>query len=174
MSKKASELKAQGDKAMVLSMYADGPCKLENALKGLSESDLNKAPSQGGWSIREIVHHMADGDDIWKFCIKMALGNEQAEFHLEWYQALPQTSWASNWAYAHRSINTSLNLLKATRAHILDLLAQKPDGWERSVELRNPDGQIIRVSIGFIVEMQANHVVHHIKRIFEIRHEIGI
>jgi uncharacterized damage-inducible protein DinB len=173
MVTKASEMKATDDKVTILAQYADGPSQLENALKGLLESDLDMAPSQGGWSIREIVHHIADGDDIWKSCIKIALGNEQAEFHLDWYWAIPQLNWASSWAYTHRSISTSLDLLKANRAHILALLAQRPDGWERSVEIREPNGQITPVSVGFVVEMQANHVFHHINRILAIRQERG-
>jgi uncharacterized damage-inducible protein DinB len=164
-------MKAAGDQATILAQYADGPSQLENALKGLSESELDMAPSQGGWSIREIVHHISDGDDIWKSCIKMALGNEQAEFHLDWYRANPQTNWASSWAYANRSVSTSLDLLKANRAHILALLAQRPDGWERSVEVREPYGQRTRVSVGFVVEMQTNHIFHHINRILTIRKE---
>jgi len=44
---------------------------------------------------RQIVHHIADGDDLWKTYIKIALGNEQAEFTLAWYLAFPQTEWAN-------------------------------------------------------------------------------
>jgi len=135
----------------------------------LADSDLGAAPSLGGWSIREIVHHVADGDDIWKSCIKMALGNEQAEFHLDWYWAVPQTHWGRSWAYAHRSVSSSLELLKASRTHILDLLAQRADAWERSVDVREPNGQVTRVSVGAVVEMQADHVFHHISRILAIR-----
>jgi uncharacterized damage-inducible protein DinB len=173
MVSKAPDMKATGDQATILAQYADGPAQLETAIKGLSESDLDLAPSHGGWSIREIVHHIADGDDIWKSCIKMALGNEQAEFHLDWYWTIPQTNWASSWAYAHRSVNPSLDLLKATRKHILDLLAQRADAWERGVEIREPNGQVTRVSVGFVMEMQANHVFHHITRILAIRQERG-
>lgn len=168
-----SVLKATGDRTTILSQYADGPAQLERIIKDLSESELDQTPSQGGWSIREIVHHIADGDDIWTFCIKMALGNEQAEFHLDWYWPIPQTTWASNWAYARRPVHPSLALLKATRTNVLDLLARRADAWEQSVEIRDPKGQIERISIGFIVEMQANHVFHHIKRIQVIRQERG-
>ena len=160
-------------RSTILARFAEGPTELENALRGLSESGLDLAPSQGGWSIREIVHHLVDGDDIWKSCIKMALGNEQAEFHLDWYGSFPQTHWSSSWAYAQRSVSPSLQLLKAMRRHILDLLAQRPDGWERSIAIRERDGQVTRVSVGFIVEMQADHVFHHIDRIHAIREARG-
>jgi uncharacterized damage-inducible protein DinB len=173
MGSKGSNMKATGDQATILAQFVDGPTQLENAIRGLSESELDLSPSQGGWSIREIIHHVADGDDIWKSCIKMALGNEQAEFHLDWYWTIPQTTWAYSWAYAHRSVISSLDLLKAARKHILELLAQRPDGWERSVDIREPNGQITRVSVGFVVEMQTDHVFHHMKRILAIRRERG-
>lgn len=171
MESKSSDLKATGDQATVLSRFSDGPARLEDAIKGLSEAQLDLAPARGGWSIREIVHHISDGDHIWTYAIKMTLGNEQAEFSLAWYSTFPQTTWAARWAYARRAVTPSLNLLKATRSQLLDLLAQRPDGWDCSVGLREPSGQVIRISVGFIVEMQANHVFHHIEQIRAIRQE---
>jgi hypothetical protein len=162
------------DQASVLARYAEGPVQLENAIKGLAESDLDLAPSQGGWSIREIVHHIADGDDLWTSCIKIALGNEEAEFHLDWYWAIPQTTWASSWAYASRSVSPSLELLRATRTHVLELLAHRADAWERSVAIREPNGQVTRLSVGSVVEMQANHLLHHVDRILAIHRERGV
>ena len=58
-----------------LALYADGPTQLEAVLMGLTESDLNLAQPGDSWTIRQIVHHLADGDDLWKTCIKAALGN---------------------------------------------------------------------------------------------------
>lgn len=174
MVNEMSEHNPTGDQATILAQYADGPAQLEQSVRALSDSDLDWTPSSGGWSIREIVHHIADGDDIWTVGIKMALGNDQAEFHLDWYWPIPQTTWASNWTYAKRPVHTSIALLKATRANVLDLLVQRADAWERSVNLREPNGEITRVSVGFILEMQASHVFHHIKRIEEIRREHGV
>ncbi len=107
----------------------------------LAEADLDARPSQGGWTIRQIVHLIVDGDDIWKLCIKMAMGNEDGEFALEWYWALPQQTWAERWAYAKRSPDVSLALFRAERAHVVQLLESAPEVWERSVTLRTPKGE---------------------------------
>jgi uncharacterized damage-inducible protein DinB len=151
----------------------EGPALLERALAGLRDSDLDVYPSEGGWSIRQIVHHIVDGDDLWKSCIKVALGNEKGEFTLEWYWTLPQDVWADRWAYVRRSLDVSMALLKANRAHVRQLPEQVPDGWSRSVAVRKPDGQTERVPVGAVVEMQADHVVHHVNRILAIRRERG-
>ena len=166
-------MKPTADKDSIIARYMEGPALLERALNGLKDVDLDTAPTKGGWTIRQIVHHIVDGDDIWKICIKQALGNDQSEFSLDWYRALPQDAWADRWAYAQRSVNVSLALLKAIRDHVVQLLAHVPDGWNKSVEFREPNGEIENVPVGFIIEIQADHVVHHVKQIDAILNKSG-
>jgi uncharacterized damage-inducible protein DinB len=166
-------MKPPEDREAVLARFQEGPALLESALTGAQDVDLDAPPAQGGWTIRQIVHHVVDGDDVWKTCIKVALGNEQAEFALDWYWALPQEAWAERWAYAHRSLDVSLALLKANRSHVLQLLEQVPDAWRRSVGFRKHDGDTVRLPVGAVIEMQADHVAHHVKRILAIRRELG-
>lgn len=166
-------MKTPDDQTSVLARYIEGPPLLERVLAGIQDATLDAPPSHGGWTIRQIVHHVVDGDDLWKTCVKMALGNEQAEFSLEWYQTQPQEVWADSWAYADRSLDASLALLKANRGHIHQLLGQRPDGWLRSVGFRKANGETARVSVGAVVEMQASHLEHHVKQIRAIRSEVG-
>lgn len=166
-------MEAPQNKNEILELFKKGPSILENALAGLSDNELDYVPSNGGWSIRQIVHHLADGDDLWKIYIKIALGNEQAEFSLKWYLAFPQTEWAKHWSYEKRSIDESLALLKAIRGHIIQLLENAPDGWTKSAQFRDSNGKIEVVPVGFVIKIQADHIVHHVKRISEIHKEIS-
>ena len=161
-------MKPPADKDSVITRFMEGPILLERALAGLREADLDTAPAKGGWTIRQIVHHLADGDDIWKTCIKQALGNDQTEFSLNWYRSLPQDTWADRWAYAQRPIEVSLALLKANRDHVIQLIEHVPDGWNRAVGFRDKDDQTEMVPVGFVIEMQANHVMHHLQQIESI------
>jgi hypothetical protein len=85
--------------------YTDCLLQLRTAVEGLIETDLDLAPVHGGWTIRQIVHHLVDGDDLWKDCIKAALGNPQGIFTLQWYWGVTQDVWADKWHYAapHRT-----------------------------------------------------------------------
>ncbi|HEY6953485.1 MAG TPA: DinB family protein, partial [Bacteroidota bacterium] len=148
-----------------IARYREGPDLLERAVTGLRDSELDARPAGGGWSVREIVHHLADGDDIWKMGIKMAIGNERAEFDLGWYSSQPQTTWSDRWAYNRRSVGASLSLLRATREHVVQLLTSVPEAWDRSVVVRTPKGVTEQVPIGFVIRMQADHVLHHLKQI---------
>jgi hypothetical protein len=164
---------APQDQLGVIARFREGPALLEEAVMNLTDADLDANPSGGGWTIRQIVHHVVDGDDIWKLCIKMAVGNEQAEFALGWYQGMPQQVWGDRWAYSQRSLGASLSLLKASRTHILQLLESVPDAWDRAVVVRNADGELERVPVGFVVQMQSDHILLHIKRIRGILKERG-
>ncbi len=165
-------MEAPADRDAVLARYKEGPALLARALAGLKDAELDATPAKGGWTIRQIAHHIVDGDDLWKTCIKMALGNEQAEFALGWYWAQPQDVWVERWAYASRPLDESLALLRANRAHVLQLLEHVPDAWRRSVRLVRSDGQAERLPVGAVVAMHADHVAHHLDRILAIRREL--
>lgn len=166
-------MEAPEDRTGTIGRYRDGPVLLGQVVKDLTDADLDAVPAGGGWTIRQIVHHLADGDDIWKLCIKMAIGNEEAEFALAWYWALPQETWAERWVYARRSIDESLSLLRATRAHVVQLLERAPEAWNRAVVVRTRNGDVERVPVGFVVQMQGDHVYHHVERIRAILRERG-
>jgi len=159
----------KGDQSSALARYAKGPAQLEHAVFGLDDAALDTRVSERGWTVRQIVHHVADGDDLWTLGIKCALGNEEGEFTLRWYWALPQEVWADRWAYSSRSIDVSLALLKATRNHILQLVAHVPDAWQRSINVPVPDGRFEHLTVGDVIRMQGDHAMHHIAQIAAVR-----
>jgi hypothetical protein len=147
---------------VIIASYADGPNQLEAAISGLSERELDAAESEGTWTIRQIVHHVVDRDDIWKVFIKRAIGNPGGEFRLQWYWAMPQHAWVKSWAYAGREIRPSLALFRASRGHIVQSLEHIPEVWERSLLVRSPDGEEQEVKVGWVAKMQAEHVAGHV------------
>lgn len=149
----------------ILAQYANGPTLLDSALAGLTDPDLDLAPNVDSWSIRQIVHHVVDGDDIWKTCIKIALGNSEALFSLQWYTAKPQMEWSESWAYARRDLESSLALFRANRGHIVDLLEHIPGACEKSALLQRPGKEDIRITIFDVIELHVRHLADHIKDI---------
>ena len=161
-------MKAPKEKDKILARFKAGPDLLKGTIAGLKDKDLDKASAKGGWSIRQIVHHLADGDDIWKIAIKQALANDKSEFSLEWYRAMPQIAWADRWEYAKRSVDVSLEFLKASRKQLLQLLEYVPDGWNKSVRFIEANAKTEIITVGFIIKMQADHIEHHVKQIKSI------
>lgn len=157
------------DPDTILARYADGPAQLEAAIAGLTDAELDLAQTAESWTIRQIAHHIVDGDALWQVCIKAALGNSQGVFSLQWYWDIPQDTWAERWNYASRAIEPSLALLHANRRHVIQLLQQILDAWTRHITVRWPNAQEGQVTVGWVIEMQAGHVIAHIEDIRLIR-----
>ena len=151
-----------------LAQYIDSLADLEKILLGLSAKELGLSLAPDSWSIRQIIHHLADGDEIWRTCIKAALGNEQGLFTLRWYWDKPQLEWSQNWHYARRDIESSLVILRANRQQMVELIKLSPGAMERSIRLQKPDGGEERITVGYIIGMQGRHVFGHIEDIRQI------
>ena len=57
------------------------------------------------------------------------------------------------------------------RRHVLQLLEHVPEAWNREVNLPTPKGEVEHVPIGFVIQMQGDHVFHHVERIRSIIQE---
>lgn len=65
-------------------------------------------------------------------------------------------------------------LFRAQRAYIASLVCHLPDAWDRHVQFTRaglPDAQ--RLTVGFVVRIQARHALEHIADIREIRRVHG-
>jgi uncharacterized damage-inducible protein DinB len=77
----------------ILARYAAGPDLLQNAIGHLESAQLDLTLTPESWSIRQLIHHVADGDYLWKEFLLRAAGDPEREFNLEWYLCLPQDEW---------------------------------------------------------------------------------
>jgi hypothetical protein len=153
------------DPAAVLARFQEAPCELEALLADAPRGRLELAAYPGGWTIAEIAHHIADGDDLWKACIFAGLGDAAPVFSLEWYWSLPQDQWAQRWRYAGRAIADSLALFRANRSITATMLAGTPRWWEREVTIQFGDGELETQTVLDVVESQADHAMQHIEDI---------
>ena len=152
----------------LLARYEQGPRELDAVLARLSDADLDIARVPGEWTIRQIVHHISDGDDLWALVIKAALAASGASYNHEWYTT--DNACFVPLDYAGRSIEPALALFRATRAHIAQLLRHLPaEAWERYVMFKghgmnNP----AKVTVALVVMIQAKHALDHIDEIRKI------
>jgi hypothetical protein len=150
------------DPRKALDRFAHGPDRLREVVENLSDSEIDFSLGVDSWSIREIIHHLADGDDIWKICIKRAIGNERDIFSMEWYGEKTQMEWAECWSYSAREVARSLDFISLSRRHVVQLVEQVPGAWDKSIRVRWPGGEEEVVTVGWIIDMQAGHIDGHL------------
>jgi catechol 2,3-dioxygenase-like lactoylglutathione lyase family enzyme len=146
----------------VLALYQTGPDALDGVLTGLSETELDLAHAPGGWTIRQIVHHLADLEAATLGQITMAFAEPGRIYRGNPFS--PDT-WATSLDYAGRPIGASVQLFRAIREHVVQLAHHLPDVYERSS--RKPDGGDNAISL--TLSMLSSHALEHIEEIRETR-----
>lgn len=150
----------------ILDYYDEAPSRLQQALAGLAEEDLDLAWEPGKWSIRQIVLHMVDSDCTSLALVKFALAEPGRSFTGNPYD--PDV-WAAGLDYAHRPIEAEVELFSAIRKHIGGLLRHIPSAMDRTVTLTNNQTVAVRQRI----EPLMGHALHHIEQIRETRRAHG-
>jgi hypothetical protein len=149
--------------------YVAGADRLEGALGGLTEADLDAARKDGKWTIRQILHHVADAEAIWSIALKAAIGNSGCTFDIGWYPR--GNAWAERLDYAKRSVADAVGNLRAARRHTAQLVKHmRDDVWKRHVVFVAPgldEGK--RLTVTEIIRWQTSHLDLHIEQIRETR-----
>jgi catechol 2,3-dioxygenase-like lactoylglutathione lyase family enzyme len=146
----------------VLALYQQGREGLRAAIDGMDSNDLDLRRAGTGWSIREVIHHVADSEVTVLAAVRVALAEPGHEYLSNPYD---QDRWADSLQYARRDVEPSLQLFEAIRDQICQLVETVPDAWSRSVVTKRGGG----TSVGNYVLMLAVHALEHVAQIREIR-----
>jgi hypothetical protein len=110
----------------LLTQYANGYQEVVAALDGITETELDRRPAQGGWSPREIVHHLAESEMTSAIRVRRLLAEDHPLI-----QAYDEAAFARTLHY-DRPISTSLEALRAARRSTSSLLeCLGPEEWLR-------------------------------------------
>ena len=147
--------------AILLKKYLQLPDRLEAALAGLSESDLDLRGE--GWSIRQYVHHTVEGESMWQLFLRAIIGTNGIEFPIHWYFALTQAEWADRWASDRRAIQPSLALFWASTNSLVELLCcVDPHTWKHYGCVTWPGAKdATHFTVRDIVLMHIGHMDQH-------------
>ncbi|MEO7020218.1 MAG: DinB family protein [Ktedonobacteraceae bacterium] len=151
----------------ILSMYAHLSAELDGALTGLSEAEMGLALHEDSWSIRQIIHHLADCDILFAERMKVQLsssGAVMADPH-----PVGNASVSTGSEYRDRPVRTSVALFRAFHEHILDIVKYVPNAGERSIDGNN--GQ--KSTFSQMVHLIVGHTGEHLDEILEIRRKYG-
>lgn len=108
-------------RATHIATYKEGPDAIANAVKGLTDAELDRRPSPGDWTAREVVHHLADAETRSAVRLRQLLAEDSPTI-----QGYDEELYARTLHY-DRPIETSLALVRAVRASTAELLDRLTD-----------------------------------------------
>src|SRR6059036_4220618 len=116
------------ERTALIKEYKDGCRQVADALKGISEQELDFHRASGKWSAREIVHHLADSETNSAIRLRKLLVE-----HQPYIQGYDQDEFAKRLQYSKRPTEPALKAFEAARAtsaQLLDLMTEAD--WKRA------------------------------------------
>jgi uncharacterized damage-inducible protein DinB len=144
---------------------AELPSRLRSQVHGLDESQLDTPYRDGGWTVRQLVHHVADSHMHAFLRSRYALAEKNPVI-----TAYEEAAWAELPDMRTMSPEVSLTLLDALHQRwVHTLRATPPDSFARSVE--HPENG--PMSLDSLVNTYAWHGRHHTAHIAALRGRMG-
>lgn len=114
-------------RAELVERYRAGAAEVDDALVGAGETEFDAVPPDGGWTIRMVIHHLADSETNSYLRVRKLLAEDAPLI-----QGYDQEEFAKRLRY-DRPVESSLAVFRAVRASTADLLDRLEDAeWSRA------------------------------------------
>ncbi len=144
---------------------AETPAKFRAAVRGLNDSQLDTPYRDGGWTVRQVVHHVPDSHVNAYVRLKLALTESSPTI-----KPYAEDKWAQLADSRSTPIEVSLSLLESTHARwviILRSLAEA-DFARKLIHPEHGDR-----NIDWLIFLYAWHGPHHTAHVTELRKAKG-
>ena len=141
------------------------PAALRAAVEGLSAQQLDTPYREGGWTVRQVAHHVPDSHMNAYVRFKLALTEDEPTI-----KPYAEDRWAQLGDTQATPIEVSLVLVESLHNRWVELLRSlRPEDWKRS--FRHPELGL--VSLEKNLALYSWHGRHHVAHITELRKRMG-
>ncbi len=147
--------------AEALNTLGELPQDLRAAVKHLDDEQLATPYREGGWTVTQVVHHLADSHMNCYIRFRLALTEDEPTI-----RPYDQSAWATLHDAETAPIEWSLEMLEALHARLLMLLhSLSPAQWQR--KYLHPERGVTRLDQAAV--QYAWHSRHHVAHITALR-----
>ncbi|HSP33799.1 MAG TPA: putative metal-dependent hydrolase [Thermoanaerobaculia bacterium] len=154
------------ERRTLIDQIAAVPQTMRNAVRGLSEQQLDTPYREGGWSLRQVVHHVPDSHLNAYVRIKLALTEDNPTI-----KPYDEDAWAKLADSRSTPVETSLQMIDALHTRWVALMRSMKDADFRRT-FRHPEHKG-DFSIDGLVSLYAWHGRHHTAHITAFRDRMG-
>lgn len=152
-------------RATTIATLAGTPVAMRRAVDGLSDAQLDTPYRPDGWTVRQVVHHVADSHMNAYVRWKLALTEDAPTI-----KPYNENAWARLVDTFQTPPETSLRLLEGVHERWLHLVrAMKAEEFARPYV--HPD--LGRNSLDFMAALYAWHGTHHVAHVTRLRERMG-
>ncbi len=156
---------SEDQRRSLIAEIEEAPEALRVAVNGLSAQQLDTRYREGGWTVRQVTHHVPDSHMNAYMRFKLALTEEEPTI-----KPYAEDRWAQLADTQSTPLEVSLALLDSLHRRWTQLLRSlKPEDWKRT--FRHPELGL--VSLERNLGLYAWHGRHHVAHVTELRKKMG-
>ncbi len=156
---------SSAERGVLIEQIAATPARMREAVAGLSDAQLDTPYREGGWTIRQVVHHVPDSHMNAYTRVKLALTEIEPTI-----RPYDEAAWAKLNDVRDTPVETSLMLLETLHARWNTILVAMTDaGFART--LLHPERGVM--TLDDLTAMYAWHGRHHVAHITSLRKRSG-
>jgi hypothetical protein len=148
-----------------LAVLQETPGSLRAVVDDVPAAVLGVPETDGKWSIRQVLRHLADSEIVWGWRLRMVLAHDRPEL-----TGYDQDAWADRLAYDEADVAETLEEFAALRRGHLRLLRGASSGDMDRLGIHVERGD---ESVRHMIRLYAGHDLLHLRQIARIRETVG-
>jgi len=154
------------ERRLAIQVIVHTPSELRAAVEGLDDPQLDTPYREGGWTVRQVVHHVPDSH-LNAYCrMKLALTEDQPLI-----KPYNETLWAEL-ADSRAPVIGSLQLLEVLHERWVRLMKSLSSA-DFARTFRHPEYPDTPRSLDWLVALYSWHGPHHVAQITSLRERMG-
>lgn len=150
----------------MIEVIAAAPARMRAAVAGLDDAQLDTPYREGGWTVRQVVHHVPDSHLNAYVRLKLALTEERPTI-----KPYDESAWAELADACVTPINVSLTMLEVLHDRWVRLMhTLKPEDFARTYGHPEHKGDF---TLDGLIAMYEWHSRHHVAHITSLRERMG-
>lgn len=162
---KRKETISDNERRDLIRQIAEAPAKLRAAVQGLTQEQLDTPYRDGGWTVRQVVHHLPDSHMNAYIRVKLAITEQHPTI-----KPYEQQLWAELVDARTAPVEPSLALLEALHARWVVFL-QSLTSSDFSRTFHHPESGV--QNLDAVLQLYAWHGRHHVAQIASLRERMG-
>jgi hypothetical protein len=153
------------ERSTLIADIEKAPLALRAAVAGLTPQQIETPYRDGGWTVKQVVHHVPDSHMNAYIRFKLALTEDEPTI-----KPYEEARWAELGDSRSTPLEISLSLMDSLHdrwAHVLKAI--QPEQWKR--KFRHPEMGVLTLDKALII--YAWHGKHHVAHITELRKRKG-
>ncbi len=156
---------SEAQRAQLIEDIEFAPIRLRRAVAGLSDAQLDTPYRPGGWTVRQVVHHVPDSHLNAYVRFKLALTEKQPTI-----RPYDEKAWAVTPEVKSTPIEISLALLESLHQRWVRLL-RSMSGADFRRKFQHPELGVL--DLDRYLALYAWHGKHHVAHILSLRRRMG-